>query len=212
MSGKLRILLADDHSIVREGLRLLLEDTGRFEIVGEASGGDEAVRLAGATRPDVVLMDLKMGGTSAADATRVIRHTLPGVHVLALTSFADEALVAEMVSAGALGYLLKDVKRSELLTAIETVARGEPWLDAQAQRSLVGRLRRPADVDRGALLTEREKSVLRLIARGRSNRDIARELNLTEGTVKGYVSNVLAKLKLEDRTQAALFAVKHGLD
>ncbi len=204
-------MLVDDHAIVREGLRALLGQSDDLAIVGEASNGTDAVAEARRLRPDVVLMDLKMPGLPAADAIRAIRAFEPGTQVLVLTSYAEEPQVAAVLEAGALGYVLKDVAAAELASAIATVARGEPWLHAEAQRSLVKRMSRPTEVDPLALLTERERSVLKLLARGMSNRDIGRSLHLTEGTVKGYVSNILAKLKLEDRTQAALLAVRHGL-
>jgi len=205
-------MLVDDHAIVREGLRALLEEETRVAIVGEAGNGDEATAMAERLKPDLVLMDLKMPGLPAPDAIRVIRAHNPAVQVLVLTSYVDDQQVQAVISAGALGYVLKDVAKSELLQAMTTVARGEPWLHAEAQRLIVNRLRRPAQLDPLELLTERERSVLKLLAQGKSNRAIGRTLRLTEGTVKGYVSNILAKLKLEDRTQAALLAVRHGLD
>jgi DNA-binding NarL/FixJ family response regulator len=212
MSEPVRVLLVDDHAIVREGLRALLENEDGLAIVGEAANGNEAVDLIFRLRPDVALMDLKMPGLPAVDAIRAIRALHPETQVLVLTSYLDDAQVADVIAAGALGYVLKDVAAAELIRAIATVARGEPWLHAEAQRSLVKRIRKPAAVDPLALLSERELSVLRLIAKGMSNRDIGHALKLTEGTVKGYVSNILGKLKLEDRTQAALFAVRHGIE
>jgi DNA-binding NarL/FixJ family response regulator len=134
------------------------------------------------------------------------------VHVLMLTSYAEDQQVQKVISAGALGYVLKDVAKAELLKAMTTVARGEPWLHAEAQRLLVNRMRKPSELNPLELLTDRERSVLKLLAQGQSNRTIGKTLQLTEGTVKGYVSNILAKLKLEDRTQAALLAVKLGID
>jgi DNA-binding NarL/FixJ family response regulator len=211
-AGTLRVLLVDDHAIVREGLRALLEEDTRVSIVGEASNGDEATEMASRLTPDLVLMDLKMPGLPAPDAIRVIRARHPSTQVLVLTSYVDDEQVQAVLGAGALGYVLKDVAKAELLRAMNTVSRGEPWLHAEAQRLIVNRIRRPAQLDPMELLTERERSVLKLIAQGKSNREISRSLSLTEGTVKGYVSNILAKLKLEDRTQAALLAVRHGLD
>ena len=211
MTAPLKVLLVDDHALVREGLRALLGQSDDLAIVGEAAIGTDAVAEARRLRPDVVLMDLKMPGLPAADAIRAIRAFEPATQVLVLTSYAEEPQVAAVLEAGALGYVLKDVAAAELASAIATVARGEPWLHAEAQRSLVKRMSRPTEVDPLALLTDRERSVLKLLARGMSNRDIGRSLHLTEGTVKGYVSNILAKLKLEDRTQAALLAVRHGL-
>jgi DNA-binding NarL/FixJ family response regulator len=211
-SGALRVLLVDDHAIVREGLRALLEEDTGISIVAEASNGNEATEMAARLTPNLVLMDLKMPGLPAPDAIRIIRAQSPATHVLVLTSYVDDDQVQAVLRAGALGYVLKDVVKAELLRAMKTVARGEPWLHAEAQRLIVNRIRRPTQLDPLELLTERERSVLKLIAQGRSNKDIGKTLSLTEGTVKGYVSNILAKLKLEDRTQAALLAVRHGLD
>lgn len=207
-----RILLVDDHAIVREGLRALLDDVQGMRIVGEATNGDEAVDLAARLEPNLVLMDLKMPGLPAPDAIRTIRARNPSVHVLMLTSYAEDQQVQKVISAGALGYVLKDVAKAELVKAMTTVARGEPWLHAEAQRLLVNRMRKPSELNPLELLTDRERSVLKLLAQGQSNKNIGKTLQLTEGTVKGYVSNILAKLKLEDRTQAALLAVKLGLD
>lgn len=213
MTGEARtikLLLVDDHGIVREGLRALLDDGEEFVIVGEAGNGDEACEAVRRLQPDIVLMDLKMPGMAASDAIRVIRATSPSVKVIALTSYAEDGQVREIMAAGAAGYILKDVTKSDFVTALRTVAGGQTWLHPLAQRSLVEQLRN-RQADPLALLTQRERSVLELIARGMSNRQIGDELHLTEGTVKGYVSTILAKLKLEDRTQAALFAVQRGL-
>ena len=212
MSVPTRVLLVDDHAIVREGLRALLGQSESLQIVGEAANGNEALEMTRQLQPDVVLMDLKMPGIPAADAIRTIRAQYPATQVLVLTSYAEDRQVEEVLRAGALGYVLKSIVAADLVRAIATVAGGETWLQAEAQRSLVNRMRRPADLSPLALLTERERSVLRLLAKGMSNRAIGRALHLTEGTVKGYVSNLLAKLKLEDRTQAALLAVRLGAD
>jgi DNA-binding NarL/FixJ family response regulator len=206
----IKLLLVDDHGIVREGLRALLDDGEEFVIVGEAANGDEACEAVRRLQPDIVLMDLKMPGMAASDAIRVIRATTPSVKVIALTSYAEDGQVREIMAAGAAGYILKDVTKADFVTALRTVAAGQTWLHPLAQRSLIEQLRN-RQADPLALLTQRERSVLELIARGMSNRQIGDELHLTEGTVKGYVSTILAKLKLEDRTQAALFAVQRGL-
>jgi len=212
MDGPIRVLLVDDHAIVREGLRALLDDNESLQIVGEAADATEALEVVHRLHPDVVLMDLKMPGMPAADAIRSIRAQHPAVQVLVLTSYAEERQVEEVLRAGALGYVVKSVVAAELVRAVATVARGETWLDADAQRSLANRMRRPVELSPLALLTDRERSVLVLLGKGMSNREIGRALHLTEGTVKGYVSNVLAKLKLHDRTRAALFAARLGLD
>lgn len=208
-----RILIVDDHAIVREGLRMLLGDTPGLEVVGEAADGAQAVTLAISLSPDVVLMDLVMPGMDGLEATRRILTHQPACRILVLTSFAEDQNVVTAMQAGAAGYLLKDILQADLLAAIERAKRGEPVLHPEAQRKLIEHLARPAPKAESELhdLTEREREVLTLIARGQSNRQIADALHITEGTVKGHVSNILSKLHLQDRTQAALFAVKHGL-
>lgn len=199
----IRVLIVDDHVIVREGVRAVLEDEG-FEVVGEAGSGDEAVERVKSLAPDVVLMDLVMPGLPAIEAIRRIRGSC---QVLVLTTFVDDHQVSEAVEAGAIGYLLKDVLKSDLARAIREAALGRPWLHPEAQRSLMRRVvPRPHES-----LTSRELEVLRLIGRGRSNKQIAAALHLSEGTVKGYTSVIFDKLGVSDRTQAALYAVKHGL-
>ncbi|MET0536253.1 MAG: response regulator transcription factor, partial [Steroidobacter sp.] len=180
----IKLLLVDDHGIVREGLRALLDDGEEFVIVGEAANGDEACEAVRRLQPDIVLMDLKMPGMAASDAIRVIRASSPSVKVIALTSYAEDGQVREIMAAGAAGYILKDVTKSDFVTALRTVAGGQTWLHPLAQRSLVEQLRN-RQADPIALLTQRERSVLDLIARGMSNRQIGDELHLTEGTVKG---------------------------
>ncbi len=206
----IRVLLVDDHAIVREGLQTVLAEEPDVTVVGEAATGAEAVTLAAALRPDVVLMDLAMPGMDGIEATARIRDAGATSRVLVLTSFADDGRVREAIRAGAVGYLLKDVLKPELLRAIHATARDEPTLHPEAQRRLIRQVVAPPAapfVD----LTARERDVLRLIAGGRCNKEIAATLHLTEGTVKGYVSAILDKLGLADRTQAALYAVKHGL-
>jgi two-component system, NarL family, response regulator LiaR len=210
-TGTVRILIVDDHAIVREGLRTLLSEEPGLEVVGEASDGDQAVAAAAAANPDVVLMDLVMPAVDGIEATRRLRAAELPCRVIVLTSFADDRKVRDALQAGAIGYLLKDVLRPELVQAIRSAAQGLPALHPVAQQHLIRNLSAP---DRPALvedLTEREHEVLRLISRGCNNREIARALHLTEGTVKGYVSIILGKLGVDDRTQAALFALKHGL-
>lgn len=205
------LLIAEDHEVVREGLRAILaEDTG-ITVVGEAANGAAAVALAASLRPDVILMDVKMPEMDGVEATRRIRAQQPDSQVLILTSFAEDAPVRAAIQAGAIGYLLKDVLKTELLTAIHAAARGRPTLHPEAQRHLMRQVAEPAPATPLQELTRRERDVLALIARGRSNKEIAVALRLTEGTVKGYVSTVLAKLDVDDRTQAALYAVRHGI-
>jgi DNA-binding NarL/FixJ family response regulator len=211
----IRLLLVDDHAIVREGLRTLLGEVEGLELVGEAADGPGAITTAAALRPDVILLDLMLPGLNGIEVTRRILAQQPACRILVLTTFADDQNVLAAMQAGAAGYLLKDVLQSELVRAIRQVAQGEPALHPEAQRKLVEYLTRPpaaaADEPGLDLLTERERDVLGLIARGQSNRQIADSLHITEGTVKGHVSNILSKLHLQDRTQAALFAVRHGL-
>lgn len=207
----IRVLLADDHELVREGLRTVLAPEREFEVVGDAGTGEEAVELARALRPDVVLMDLVMPGIGGQEALVRIRAACPGTQVVVLTSFASDQSVRDAIAAGAVGYLLKDVLKNELLQAIRNAHQGRPALHPEAQRHLMRRLTRPPAPRPDAELTPRERTVLLRLARGQSNKAIAAGLGLTEGTVKGYVSLILDKLGLQDRTQAALFAVKHGL-
>lgn len=205
----IRVLIVDDHEIVREGLRTLFSEESEFEVAGEAASGEEAVSLVGSLAPDVVLMDLVMPGLDGIEATRRILERHPTVRILVLTSFADEPHVRRAIEVGATGFLLKDVLKGDLLKAIRSVAAGEPALHPEVQRQL---LRQVTGVGRPVAesLTEREMAVLKLIGRGKSNKEIAKALHLSEGTVKGHVSAVLSKLGVEDRTQAALFAVREG--
>jgi len=212
--GLIRVLIADDHQVVREGLQMILGDErSGVQVVGEAATGEEAVRLAQALRPDVVLMDLLMPGIDGVEATRRMRAQGIASQVVILTSFADDERVREAVRAGAIGYLLKDVLKGSLLQAIRAAARGTPTLHPEAQRHLMQHVASPPSAASSPFdeLTPRELDVLRLIARGSSNKQIAAQLNLSLGTVKGYVSIVLRKTGAGDRTQAALLAVKHGL-
>ena len=212
---RLRLLLVDDHAIVREGLRMLLGEVTDLELVGEAKDGPEAVVAAAALKPDVILLDLMLPGLNGIEVTRRILAQQPDCRIIVLTSFAEDQNVLSAMQAGAAGYLLKDVLQADLVRAIHQAAQGEPALHPEAQRKLVEHLTRPqpAQTDEVELaqLTERERDVLGLIARGLSNRQIADTLHITEGTVKGHVSNILSKLHLQDRTQAALYAVRRGL-
>jgi DNA-binding NarL/FixJ family response regulator len=204
-----RILLVDDHSVVREGLRALLEQHEGLTVVGEAGDGQNALVEAERLKPDVVLMDMKMPGMSGLEALAALKERMPSIHVLVFTSFAEESQVRDAISAGALGYLLKDALREDLVRAVRAVADGQAWLHPQAQRQMLDWLRRPPSaIDQ---LTGRERDVLLLLAQGLSNKHIARHLELSEGTIKGYVSQVLDKLGVNDRTQAALLAHKAGL-
>lgn len=208
-SAPIRILLVDDHAVVREGLRGLLEQEAGMLVVGEAGDGATAVRLAAAERPNLIILDLKMPGATAADTIAALRVAVPEAQVLVFTSYAEDTQVRDALTAGASGYLLKDALRDDLLRAVREVCAGRAWLDPHAQRQMLEWMRRPPSVVDS--LTEREHSVLALLAEGHSNKHIARKLDLTEGTVKGYVSQVLDKLGVSDRTQAALLAQREGL-
>lgn len=210
MNQRVRLFIVDDHAIVREGLRTLLSEEAEIEVVGEATSGSEAVRLALVLKPQVVLMDLIMAEMDGIEATRQIRQVNNTIQVIALTSFADDQRIRNAIQAGAIGFLLKDVLKPDLVRAIQAAARGEPTLHPEAQRALMRQATAPSAPF--AALTDRERDVLRLIAQGKSNKEIAATLFLTEGTVKGYVSLILDKLQVDDRTQAALYAVRHGLE
>ncbi len=204
----IRILIADDHAVVRQGLRMFLDLDAELEVVGEAADGAEAVRLARQIRPDVVLMDLLMPVMDGIAAIKVIRAELPDIEVLALTSVLEDDKVVGAVRAGAIGYLLKDTQSAELIRAIKGAAAGQAQLSLQAAARLMREVRAP---DSPEALTERETEVLRLLAQGQSNKEIARELRVNESTVKSHVSSILAKLGVQGRTQAALHAVRMGL-
>ena len=210
MRKPVRVLIADDHQVVREGLQMILaESDGEIVVVGEASDGDEAVRLATAVKPDVVLMDLSMPRVDGLEATRRLREAGIESRVLILTSFADGEGVRDAVRAGVTGYLMKDVLKAELLAAIRLAADGVPTLHPRAQPHLMRGIAEPETPSPFTALTPRERDVLALLARGESNKRIAAALNLSIGTVKGYVSAIFEKLGVEDRTQAALLAAKH---
>jgi DNA-binding NarL/FixJ family response regulator len=207
----IRILIVDDHEIVREGLRALFVGQRDFEVVAEASNGDEAETACRKHRPDVAMLDLRMPKSGGSEAILKVKAASPSTNVLVLTSYLEPGIVREMLRAGALGFMLKDVARHELLDAIRSTAEGKSVLHADAQNQLVDEVSGKKETSPIEELTSREVDILRLIASGRSNKEIANDLSLTEGTVKGYVSNVLAKLGVQDRTQAALLAVREGL-
>jgi NarL family two-component system response regulator LiaR len=209
----IRVLIADDHSVVREGLRTFLELQEGIEVVGEAADGIQAIAQAERLKPDVVLMDLVMPHLDGVGAMRELRGRFPHIRVIVLTSFLDDDRLLPAIQAGAAGYLLKDVEPSELARALRAASVGEAMIDPAAAARLVeavadGQVARGAGSER---LTRREREVLELIARGRSNKRIALELGISEKTVKAHVGHVLAKLGVADRTQAALLAVREGL-
>jgi DNA-binding NarL/FixJ family response regulator len=212
MRKPVRVVIADDHQVVREGLQMILSDSdGEIVVVGEASDGDEAVRVTTALKPDVVLMDLSMPRVDGLEATRRLREAGVESRVLILTSFAEGEGVRDAVRAGVTGYLMKDVLKSELLTAIRLAADGVPTLHPRAQQHLMRGIAEPETPSPFGALTPRERDVLALLAQGESNKRIAAALNLSIGTVKGYVSAIFEKLGVEDRTQAALLAAKHDV-
>lgn len=217
-----RLVIAEDHPVVREGLRMFLgsgagagagdtSDTGDtgIEVVGEAADGREAVELTRRLRPDVVLMDLVMPGMDGISATAAIRRDMPDVEVVALTSFLEDHLVTEALRAGAIGYLLKDADADSLRRAVWAAAGGQVFLSPDAAARLVREVRVPRAVT--DQLTRREIEVLVLMARGGSNKQIARELQIGQQTVKTYISSIFRKLGVQSRTQAALYALQHGL-
>jgi two-component system, NarL family, response regulator LiaR len=211
-SSPIRVLIADDHGIVRKGIRALLSEAGGFEVVAEVADGQEAVLRVAQLRPDVILMDLLMPVMDGIEATRQITSHWPGARVLVLTSFAADNKVFPAIKAGAAGYLLKDSPPEELVRAIRQVHRGEPSLHPLIARKLLREIARPPDLQPvPEALTSREMAVLRLIAEGLSNQEIAGRLMVSEPTVRTHVSRVLAKLHLASRTQVALYAVREGL-
>ncbi len=212
-TAPIRVLLADDHAIVRKGVRALLVTEPDIQVVGEACDGAEAITQAEALRPDVILMDLVMPKIDGIDATRQITAKLPSTRILVLTSFAADEKVFPAIKAGALGYLLKDSGPEELVGAIRQVYRGEPSLESSIARKLLLELTHPPKKQplTPDPLTERELEVLRLVAQGCSNKEIAVKLSVSELTIRSHVSNILSKLHLASRTQAALYALQKGL-
>ncbi len=212
MTNKIRVLVADDHLLVRKGIQLLLSTEDDIDVIGEAADGVEAVAQAQTLKPDIVLMDLVMPKMDGIEATRQITAGLTGIRVLVLTSFAADDKVFPAIKAGALGYLLKDSSPDDLVQAIHRVYRGEPSLEASVACKVLTEManspKKPLSADP---LTERELEILRLIARGCNNKEIAERLVVADITVRMHVSNILGKLHLASRTQAALFALKEGL-
>jgi two-component system, NarL family, response regulator LiaR len=213
MADAIRVLLVDDHAVVREGLRNFLALQDGLEIVGEASDGAEAIEQAQRLEPDVILMDLVMPGLDGIGAMRQLRVRAPGSRVIVLTSFLEDERVLPAIQAGAAGYLLKNVEPAELARAIRAAHAGEAIIDPTAAARLVQAIADDARprIEEPERLTRRERDVLELIARGRSNKRIALELGISEKTVKTHVGHLLAKLGVSDRTQAALMAVEEGL-
>lgn len=213
---QIRVLLVDDHALVREGLRALIEGRKGLTVAGEASDGEQALHMARSLKPNVILMDLKMPRKNGIEAIRDIKAENNDARILVLTSYAEDEQVLAAIQGGALGYLLKDTSPQELIEAIRCVHRGEPSLHPSVARKLVLGINRPAPTapagpSNGIDLTDREVEVLRLVTRGLSNAEIADRLTVGEGTVRFHVSNILSKLSLENRTQAVLYALRTGL-
>jgi two-component system, NarL family, response regulator LiaR len=204
----IRIMLVDDHGVVRQGLRMFLSLDPELEVIGEASSGDEAIELAKKLQPDVILLDLIMPGTDGIATIQQIRKDRIQTEIIALTSVIDDTLIYGALRAGALGYLLKDTQADDLCRAIKAASNGQVQLSPQIAARLVREVKVPESPE---ILTSRETAVLCLIAKGKSNKEISDDLQITEKTVKTHVSNILSKLNLPSRTQAALYAVRTGL-
>jgi DNA-binding NarL/FixJ family response regulator len=204
----IRVLLVDDHTVVRQGLRMVLSLEDDIDVIGEAANGREAVERVAELNPQVVLMDLLMPVMNGVEAIRAIKSKHPDIEIVALTSVLEDRLVIDAVEAGAAAYLLKETGPETLFEAIHAASRGEVRLDPKAQKRLVREVRTP---EMRESLTARETETLRLVARGMTNKEVAAEMSVSEVTVKTHVSSVLSKLNLQSRTQAALFALKEGL-
>ncbi len=204
----IRIVIADDHSVVRQGLQMFLALEDDLEVVGEAANGVEALRLAHELLPDVVLMDILMPEMDGIAATEAVRRELPSVEVIALTSVLEDKKIFDAIRVGAIGYLLKDTESEKLCQAIRAAADGQVQLSPEVASRLMREVRTP---DEAEVLTERETEVLRALARGLSNQEIAEALVITTATVKSHVTNILSKLNMPSRTRAALYALKIGL-
>jgi len=210
----IKVIVCDDQAIIRDGLEMLLKLEKDIEVVGQAQDGAEAVAMVEKAQPDLVLMDLKMPGLNGIEATRQIRANYPQVKVLVLTTYDDDEWVFDAIRAGASGYLLKDTPREEVIKAVRGTAAGKSFIDPAVAGKLLHQVADKQTQPSTLLtdkLTEREAEVLRLVARGFNNADIAERLHLSEGTVRNHVSAIFAKLEVADRTQAAVIAIQHGL-
>ncbi len=211
----IRLLLVDDHEVVRLGMRALLERHKEFVVIGEASTEEEAVKQALELEPDIVLMDIRLAGGSGIEACQQIKEQRPDIQVLMLTSFAEDELLFAAIRAGATGYLLKQVNSNDLVRAIEAASRGESMLDPSLTQRVFVEVRRSIKKEEAVAFTDltgQEKQVLSLIARGKTNREIAADLFLSEGTVRNYVSSILSKLSVSNRAEAAAYAIQHHLE
>ncbi|HEY0603913.1 MAG TPA: response regulator transcription factor [Herpetosiphonaceae bacterium] len=205
----IRVVLADDHSVVRKGVREFLEEEPDIDVIGEASDGLQAVELATELQPDVIVMDIKMPQLSGVDATRRIRSAAPKVRVLALTAYDDDPYIFGLLEAGASGYVLKTAESSELIRAIRAVAAGQSALDPAIAPRIIARVAQPAPVAES--LTERELEVLRLAARGLTNKQIGHDLDISDRTVQNHLANIYAKLGVASRTEAVTAALQRGM-
>ncbi len=215
MQDKIRVIIVDDHPLVREGLRKVLTLSDEIEVIDEAGDGQGAINLARRLKPDVMLMDINMPGTNGIEATRVIKRELPSTGIIALTIHEEEEYVLELVRAGVSGYVLKDIAPAKLVETIRIVAKGQSVIDPGITNKLFGELnrlsKRRKEKEEWETLTDREMDVLQLMSQGCSNKEIARNLSISEKTVKNHITNIFRKLQVEDRTQAVLFAIKHRL-
>jgi two-component system response regulator DevR len=212
--GKQRVLLVDDHEVVRLGLKALLERHPQFEIIGEAASAREALEQVATNHPDVVVMDIRLPGTSGIEACEEITTRYPETRVLMLTSYAEDEMLFSAIRAGASGYVLKQIGGEELVHALEAVARGEALLDPAVTQRVFQEVRRAVKEEEAsafAHLSQQEKHVLLLVSEGKTNREIAKALFLGEGTVRNYVSSILSKLGVSNRAEAAAYAVEHNL-
>lgn len=209
----IRLLIVDDHEMVREGLKAMLVSEPDFSIVGDAANAEQALELIGRLRPDIVLLDVRLPGASGIDVCRAVTEQYPQVAVIFLTTYTDENLVAQCIQAGARGFIVKDIERFDLKRAIRAVARGEATIDPKAAVAVLAQLRRApqaASEPSPESLSPQQLVILRLVAQGLSSREIAAQLYLSENTVKGYVQEILHRLGVKNRTEAVMVAVKHG--
>ncbi|MGB0385699.1 MAG: response regulator [Ardenticatenaceae bacterium] len=212
--NSLRILIVDDHDVVRLGLATLLSRYRRFQVVAQASHAKQAERYAQHYKPDVIIMDVRLPGKSGIEATREIMGKMPDTKVIILTSYTQEQQLFEAISAGAYAYLLKEVGSNDLIRALESVARGEAWIDPKLTRSVLMRVRdaeRELEAKVFAILSKQELRILALISTGKSNKKIAEVLQISDGTVRNYVTNLMRKLNVGSRVEAAVFALKHHI-
>ncbi|HLA43746.1 MAG TPA: response regulator transcription factor, partial [Aggregatilineales bacterium] len=212
----LRILIVDDHEVVRTGIKTLLENEKEFSVIAEADNAADAIKLAQAHQPDVIVMDIRLtGGMSGIEACEQIVNMLPDTKVLMLTSYAEDELVKDAIRAGAVGYVLKRVGGRELVESIRAIAHGDAVVDPAMTKTLLNEVRHAAEVEEASVfseLTPQEMRILALMVEGQTNREIAQKLYLGEGTVRNYVGNILSKLNVSNRAEAAVFAVKHHID